>query len=77
MGSAPHCTLDPSPAAPAPVPPPPSAVTASQVPGGGGALALYLLPRCLLVNTLEVPIQYKQQVCGWLLGGGRWAGRAL
>lgn len=38
-----------------------AAVTASQVPGSGGALALYLLPRYLLVNTLDVPIQYKQQ----------------
>lgn len=38
------------------------AVTASQVPGSGGALALYLLPRFLLINTLDVPIQYKQQV---------------
>ena len=53
---------------PAPLP----AVTASQVEGSEGALALYLLPRYLLVNTLDVPIQYKQQVggevgrgCGW------------
>jgi hypothetical protein len=38
------------------------AVTASQVPGSEGALALYLLPRFLLINTLDVPIQYKQQV---------------
>ncbi len=37
------------------------AVTASQVPGSGGALALYLLPRFLLINALNVPIQYKQQ----------------
>ncbi|PSC70464.1 Methionine gamma-lyase isoform A [Micractinium conductrix] len=36
-------------------------VTASQVPGSGGGLALYLLPRYLLTNTLDVPIQYKQQ----------------
>lgn len=36
-------------------------MTASQVPGSGGALALYLLPRYLLINTLDVPIQYKQQ----------------
>jgi hypothetical protein len=31
------------------------------VPGSEGALALYLLPRFLLINTLDVPIQYKQQ----------------
>lgn len=36
-------------------------VTASQVPGGEGTLALYLLPRYVLHNTLDVPIQYKQQ----------------
>ena len=54
-----RCTCPAPPLAPLPRRP---AVTASQVPGGGGALALYLLPRCLLVNTLEVPIQYKQQV---------------
>ncbi len=41
-----------------------AAVTASQVPGSGGALALYLLPRYLLINTLDVPIQYKQQASG-------------
>lgn len=39
-----------------------TAVTASQVPGSSGALALYLLPRFLLINALDVPIQYKQQV---------------
>ena len=32
-----------------------------QVPGSEGALALYLLPRYLLRNALDVPIQYKQQ----------------
>ena len=48
-----------------PCPPFAPAVTASQVPGSEGALALYLLPRYLLINTLEVPIQYKQQVGGW------------
>ncbi len=32
-----------------------------QVPGTAGALALYLLPRYLLHNALDVPIQYKQQ----------------
>lgn len=46
-------------------------VTASQVPGSEGALALYLLPRYLLINTLDVPIQYKQQArsasLAWLL----------
>lgn len=42
------------------------AVTASQVAGSHGALALYLLPRYLLINTLDVPVQYKQQVGGVL-----------
>lgn len=46
----------------------PPAVTASQVPGSEGALALYLLPRYLLINTLDVPIQYKQQA----RAGYRW-----
>lgn len=32
-----------------------------QVPGSAGALALYLLPRYLLHNALDMPIQYKQQ----------------
>jgi hypothetical protein len=41
-------------------------VTASQVAGSHGALALYLLPRYLLINTLDVPVQYKQQVGGVL-----------
>ena len=36
-------------------------VMSSTVPGSGGARALYLLPRYLLYNTLNVPIQYKQQ----------------
>jgi hypothetical protein len=36
-------------------------VTASRVPGAGGALALYLLPRYLVRNTMDVPIQYRQQ----------------
>jgi len=36
-------------------------VMTSTVPGSGGARALYLLPRYLLYNTLNVPIQYKQQ----------------
>ena len=49
-------------ACPAHSDPRPCAVTASQVPGSGGGLALYLLPRYLLTNTLDVPIQYKQQV---------------
>ena len=34
-------------------------VTASQVPGSEGALALYLLPRYLLHNTLDVAIQVR------------------
>jgi hypothetical protein len=32
-----------------------------QVPGAGGALAVYILPRYLLHNTLDVPIHYRQQ----------------
>lgn len=29
--------------------------------GGDGALAVYIMPRYVLHNTLEVPVQYKQQ----------------
>ena len=36
-------------------------VTASAVPNSGGARALCIVPRYLLHNTLDVPIQYKQQ----------------
>ena len=32
-----------------------------QVEGGGGALAVHVMPRYVLHNTLSVPIQYKQQ----------------
>lgn len=37
---------------------------ALQVPGSAGALAVYVLPRYLLHNALDVPIQYKQQGAG-------------
>ena len=32
-----------------------------QVAGGDGALAVHVMPRYVLHNTMEVPIQYKQQ----------------
>ena len=38
----------------------PVTLTASTVPGSEGALALCLLPRYVLRNALEVPMQYKQ-----------------
>ena len=38
-------------------------VTASQVPGSDGALALYLLPRYVVHNTLDVPIQVRPRFC--------------
>ena len=39
----------------------PVVVTATQVPGADGVLALCISPRFLLRNHLDVPIQYKQQ----------------
>lgn len=39
----------------------PIVVTASLVPGGDGALALSIVPRYVLRNMLEWPLQYKQQ----------------
>ncbi len=34
---------------------------AAQVNGGNGALAVHLMPRYMLQNLLDTPIQYKQQ----------------
>eukprot|EP00887_Chlorella_sp_A99_P007395 scaffold2.g7395.t1 len=72
--------LPPTAAVPAPRAAIVLSVTASQVPGGEGSLALYLLPRYVLHNTLDVAIQYKQQGTGLereLEAGGalplRWA----
>lgn len=39
----------------------PVVVTAAQVPGAGGVLAVCITPQFILRNLLDVPIQYKQQ----------------
>jgi len=40
------------------------ALTSRQVPHGDGALAVHVLPRYVLHNTLDVALQYKQQGAG-------------
>jgi len=39
-------------------------LTSRQVPHGDGALAVHVLPRYVLHNTLDVALQYKQQGAG-------------
>lgn len=41
-------------------------LAAVPVPDGGGALVLHVLPRCVMHNALDIPLQVRCPTCAWL-----------